>query len=139
MDRRTFICTMAQGLLTASLPALAQKPAKVWHIGFLAAVARPPDGAPPAALRQALQQLGYVIDKNVIYTGRWAEGKNERLPPLATELVGLNIDLLLTLGSPAARAAKEATSTIPIVFVAAGDVAGSVNTTINGVNDSTRS
>ena len=123
-DRRTFICTAAQGLLTLSLSALAQKPAKVWHIGFLAATARPPDGAPPAALRQALQQLGYVIDKNVIYTGRWAEGKNERLPALATELVGLNIDLLVTLGSPAAKAAKEATSTIPIVFVAAGDAVG---------------
>ncbi len=70
--------------------------------------------------RRFREQLAKVIDKNVIYTGRWAEGKNERLPALATELVGLNIDLLVTLGSPAAKAAKEATSTIPIVFVAAG-------------------
>jgi putative ABC transport system substrate-binding protein len=63
-----------------------------------------------------------VDSKNVTYTGRWAEAKVERLPGLAAELVGLPVDLLLTVGAPAAYAAKAATSTIPIVVVTAGDV-----------------
>jgi putative ABC transport system substrate-binding protein len=64
-----------------------------------------------------------VDGKNVTYTGRWAEAKSERLPGFAAELVGLDVDLLLTAGAPAAEAAKKATSTIPIVFVAPGDAA----------------
>ncbi len=111
-------------LLTASFASRAQKPPKVWRIGFLSGGARPPDGAPPAALRQALQQLGYVVDKNVTYTGRWAEAKLERLPAFAAELARLEVDLLLTMGGPSAEAAKGATSTIPIVVVAPGDALG---------------
>jgi putative ABC transport system substrate-binding protein len=64
-----------------------------------------------------------VDSKNVTYTGRWAEAKSERLPGFAAELVGLDVDLLLTIGAPAAEAAKKATATIPIVFVAPGDAA----------------
>jgi putative ABC transport system substrate-binding protein len=124
MDRRTVLLTVGGSLLAAPFASHAQKPAKVWRIGYLAGVARPPDGVPPTALRQALQELGYVIDKNVTYTGRWAEGKSERMPGLAAELVGLNVDLLLTFGAPAAAAAKEATSTIPIVVVGVGDAVG---------------
>jgi putative ABC transport system substrate-binding protein len=123
MDRRTVILTLAGSLLAASFPSHAQKPAKVWRIGFLSGGARPADGAPPAALRHALEELGYVNGKNVTYAGRWAEAKPERLPGMAAELVGLDVDLLLTAGSPAADAAKNATSTIPIVVVAAGDAA----------------
>ncbi len=111
-------------LLTASFASRAQKPPKVWRIGFLSGGARPPDGAPPAALRQALQQLGYVVDKNVTYTGRWAEAKLERLPAFAAELARLEVDLLLTMGGPSAEAAKGATSTTPIVVVAPGDALG---------------
>ena len=121
MDRRTAIITAGSGVLAVAFASHAQKPTKVWRIGFLAGVARPPDGAPPAPLRQALQELGYVIDQNVTYTGRWAEGKSEQMPGLAAELVGFNVDLLLTFGAPAAEAAKKATSSIPIVVVAAGD------------------
>jgi putative ABC transport system substrate-binding protein len=105
------------------LVARAQKPAKVWRIGFLSGGPRPADGAPPAALRQALAELGYVDSKNVTYTARWAEANSERLPGFAAELVGLDVDLLLTIGAPAAEAAKKATATIPIVFVAPGDAA----------------
>jgi putative ABC transport system substrate-binding protein len=75
-------------------------------------------------LRQALAELGYVDGKNVTYAGRWADAKIERLPGLAAELVGLDVDLLLTAGAPAAQAAKQATSTIPIVFIAPGDALG---------------
>ena len=123
MDRRTVILTAAGSLLVASFPSHAQTPAKVWRIGFLSGGPRPADGAPPPALRQALEKLGYVNGKNVTYSSRWADAKPERLPGMATELVGLGVDLLLTTGAPAADAAKEATSSIPIVFVAPGDAA----------------
>jgi len=123
MDRRTVILTVGGSLLAAPFASHAQKPAKVWRIGFLSNGARPADGAPPAAFRQALEELGYVDGKNVTFIGRWSETKFERLPALAAELVGLPVDLLLTPGAPAAEAAKKATSTIPIVFVAPGDAA----------------
>ena len=123
MDRRTVILAVGGSLLAAPFASHAQKPAKVWRIGFLSNGARPADGAPPAAFRQALEELGYVDGKNVTYMGRWSETKFERLPGLAAELVGLPVDLLLTAGAPAAEAAKKATSTIPIVFVAPGDAA----------------
>src|ERR1700674_1646288 len=123
MDRRTVILAVGGSLLAAPFASHAQKPAKVWRIGFLSGGPRPADGALPAALRQALAELGYVDSKNVTYTGRWAEAKSERLPGFAAELVGLDVDLLLTIGAPAAEAAKKATATIPIVFVAPGDAA----------------
>ena len=75
-------------------------------------------------MRQALAELGYVEGKNVTFVGRWAEANSERLPGFAAELVGLDVDLLVTTGGPAAEAAKRATSTIPIVFVAPGDAVG---------------
>ena len=124
IDRRTFTRALAGSLLAAPFVSHAQKPAKIWRIGFLSGGPRPADGAPPAALRQALEELGYVDGKNVAYTGRWAEAKIERLPGLAAELVRLEVDLLLTGGGPAAQGAKEATSIIPIVFIAPGDALG---------------
>jgi putative ABC transport system substrate-binding protein len=123
MDRRTVILAVGGSLLAAPFASHAQKPAKVWRIGFLSGGPRPADGAPPAALRQALAELGYVDGKNVTYTARWAEANSERIPGFAVELVGLDVDLLLTIGAPAAEAAKKATATIPIVFVAPGDAA----------------
>ena len=124
MDRRTFIGTVVGGLLAAPLAAESQQAKGVWHIGFLSGGARSPDGAPPAAMRQALQELGYVDGKNVAYASRWAEAKKDRLPTLAAELVGLKVDLIVTAGSTAAEAAKEASSSIPIVIAAAGDAVG---------------
>ncbi|MBS0452662.1 MAG: ABC transporter substrate-binding protein [Proteobacteria bacterium] len=124
MDRRTVIAIAASALLAAPLSAFPQRPTKVWHIGFLSGGARPADDALPAALQQALRDLGYVANKNVAYTGRWAEAQPERLPEMAAELVRLPVDLLLTSGAPAAQAAKDATSTIPIVFIAPGDAEG---------------
>ena len=121
IDRRTFVGAVAGALLTSPLTIKAQQPGKVWRIGFLSGGARPSDGAPPAALREALQGLGYVDGTNLSYVGRWAEGKGDRLPGLAVELVGLKADLIVTQGGPAAEAAREATSTIPIVIVGAGD------------------
>src|SRR5437660_60068 len=121
MDRRTVILAVGGSLLAAPFTGHAQKPAKVWRIGLLTNGGRPPDGGAPPAFRQALEGLGYVDGKNLNYIVRWAETKFERLPGLAAELVALDVDLLLTIGAPAADAAKGATSTVPIVVVVPGD------------------
>lgn len=123
MDRRTFMGRVALGLLATPL-ADAQQAGKTYRIGYLSVGARPTDGAPPAALRQALQELGYSEGKNVTYESRWAEGKRERLPALAAELVALKVDLIVTVGSTAAAAAKEASSTTPIIMALSGDPVG---------------
>jgi putative ABC transport system substrate-binding protein len=124
ITRRVFIGSLAGGLLTAPLAAEAQPAGKVWRIGYLANGARTPDGSPPAMLRQALLELGYVDGKTVTYVGRWAEAKRDRLPGLVAELLDLKVDLIVTLGGPAAEAAKEATSAIPIVIASTGDAVG---------------
>ena len=121
--RRTVILVVGSFLLASPFVSQAQKPSKAWRIGFLSGGATPANGAPPAALRRSLEELGYVDGKNLAFLGRWAEANHERLPGYASELVGLDVDLLITMGAPAAEAAKKATSTIPIVFVAPGDAA----------------
>jgi putative ABC transport system substrate-binding protein len=119
MSRRDLLLAACASVLVAPLGSLAQP--RVWRIGFLSGGPRPADGGVPNALRQALADLGYVDGKNVTYAARWAESRAERLPDLAAELVNLPVDLLLTIGGPAADAAKNATRAIPIVFVAPGD------------------
>jgi ABC-type uncharacterized transport system substrate-binding protein len=119
MSRRALLLIAGAGVLVAPFGAFAQT--KAWRVGFISGGPRPPDDSVPKALRQALAELGYVDGKNVIYTGRWAESRAERLPELAAELVNLPVDLILTAGAPAADAAKNATRTIPVVFVAPGD------------------
>ena len=119
--RRHFLATLGGALLAGPVAGLGQAPAKTWHIGYLGAGVHPSDAAAPIALRQALHDLGYVEGRNVTYVARWAEARSERLAGLATELVALSPDLLLTTGWKGAHALKEATSTIPIVFVGAGD------------------
>ena len=123
MDRRLFTSCLALGVLAAQL-AKAQQARKTYQIGYLALGSRTDDGAPPAALRQALAQLGYVEGKNVTYVGRWAESMRARLPALAVELVALKVDVIVTETSGAARAAKNATSDIPIVMALSTDPVG---------------
>jgi putative ABC transport system substrate-binding protein len=109
-------------MLAAPFLAASQPLQKVFRVGHLAAGGRTPDGRPPAPLRESLRGLGYVEGEKVAYEARFAEGKIERLPSLAAELVRLKVDVLVTQGGPAAAAAKHATSTIPIVMaLAAGD------------------
>jgi putative tryptophan/tyrosine transport system substrate-binding protein len=124
MDRRSFIAGVALGLTAAPLTADAQQRGKTWRVGFLSGGARTPDGAPPLALRQGLQALGYVEQQNVAYLGRWAGAKQDLLPGLAAELVGLKVDVIVTQGGPASAAAKQATSSIPIVLAQVGDADG---------------
>ena len=120
--RSAFIVSVALGMLVAPLLAASQPPPKVFRVGHLSAGGRTPDGAPPGPLREGLRGLGYVEGQTMAYEARFAEGKSERLPGLATELVRLKVDVIVTQGGPAAAAAKQATSTIPIVMApAAGD------------------
>ena len=120
MNRRDTVLTLlALGVVPL---ARAQQTGKVSHIGFLAGGARPPDGAAPAPLRKALQALGFAEGKDITYEGRWSQARSERLPALAAELVALKVDLIVTLGGPAAAAAKQASSAIPIIVIYGGDV-----------------
>ena len=123
ITRRRVVATIGAAAL-APLVSFAQQPAKVWRIGFLAGGVRTADGAPPAPLRQALRELGYVDGNNVTYIGRWAEAKSALLPSLAAELVRLKVDLIVVTGAPASEALKQATATIPIVCAGAGDMVG---------------
>jgi putative ABC transport system substrate-binding protein len=120
----SLVALFAVFLLAVPLAAEAQAPAKVPRIGFLSA--RPPTDNPYflEAFRQGLRELGYVEGQNIATEYRFAEGRPERLPALAAELVRLKVDVIVTAGTPAPLAAKQATSTIPIVFAVAGDPVG---------------
>ena len=119
MNRRdTVLAFLALG--SAPFAAFAQPSDKLYRVGYLGAGGAPQDGAPPASLRAALRDLGYVEGQNISYMGRWADAKQERLPALAAELVALRVDAILTLGGPASLAAKKATATIPIVMTGSG-------------------
>ncbi len=115
MNRRAFLAATAGSLLAAPLAAEAQRAGKVPRIGYLHVVPRPSPFL--QMLGQGLRDLGYVEDQNFAFEFRSADGKVERLPTLAADLVHLNVDLIVTTTAPAARAAKEATTTIPIVMV----------------------
>ncbi len=109
--------------LTAPLASFAQQQ-KVWRIGFLAARSRPTASNPDIyydAFTQEMRSLGYIDGKNLVIEWRFADGKYERLPALAAELVHLNVDVIVTHGTPGVQAAKRATTTIPIVMAAVGD------------------
>src|SRR5262245_3948696 len=124
MIMRMVAFILAVGVL-AALPVSAQAPqssGRVYRVGVLAMGSRSPDGRPPAALREGLQELGYVEGKNIVYETRFAEGRADRLPAMAAELVSAHVDVIVTQGGPPTPAAKAATSTIPIVMSqAAGD------------------
>jgi len=121
MKRRTFLCGLAIGTVAAPLAGEAQPPTgKVPRIGWLGANPAPGRHMREAFL-QGLRDLGYVDGRNVVIEYRFAEGKLERYPALAAELVALKVDVIVAPITPAALAAKQATRTIPIVFAAVGD------------------
>ena len=119
--RRAFIGTLAGTLLATPLAADAQQATKVSRIGFLASGAAAGTAPRLEAFRQGLRDLGYVEGRNIAIEYRWAEGKVERLPAFAVELLGLKVDVIVAVSTPDALAARKATRTIPIVFVTAGD------------------
>jgi putative ABC transport system substrate-binding protein len=121
MDRRTFIGRVASGLLAMPLAVRAQQAGKIYRIGILETVPAAENAANLDALRKGLRELGYVEGRNLIIEYRSADGRAERFPDLAAELVRLKVDLIVTRGTPAARAAKNATETIPVVMATMGD------------------
>ena len=130
MKLRTLGLSMVPMVLTVSVLSVplageAQQPKKVSRIGYLASSGGEPLKSRLAAFQQGLRELGYVEGKNIVIEYRTAEGKFARLPELAAELVRLEVDILVTEGTPAAHAAKNATSAIPIVIGNAGDPVGS--------------
>ena len=121
MNRRTFIGGVAGGLLAMALAVRAQQAGKVYRIGILEAIPAAENAANLDALRKGLRDLGYVEGRNLVIEYRSADGRAERFPELASELVRLKVDLIVTRGTPAAKAAKDATRTIPVLMATMGD------------------
>ncbi len=118
--RRNLLVALGAGALAAPFASFAQ-PAKTARVGFLGPTSAAGAKNRVEALRAGLRELGYVEGRNLLIEFRWADDKYDRLPQLAAELVQLKVDLIVTHGTPGTRAAKQATSTIPIVMAVAGD------------------
>ena len=124
MRRRDFI-TLLGGAATWPLAARAQQSGKVYRIGFVGTISA--DSLPQRleAFRAGLHELGYQEGRNVVIEYRWADGQYERLPALFAEIVRLNVNVIVTHGTPGALAAKQVTNTIPVVVAAVGDAEAS--------------
>src|SRR5215831_9308955 len=121
MRRRDFITLIAGGAAAWPIAARGQQRERIQRIGILLA-GTPTSFAPRAnAFVQGLRELGYVEGKTVAFEWKWGEDRTERLPELAEELVRLDVDAILTGGTPAAKALKNATRTVPIVMAIIGD------------------
>ena len=126
MDRRTFISAFAGALVLVPSAVLAQPVGKVYRIGFLGSSSPTTPGLAGYVeeFRHGLRELGYVDGKNVLIEYRYANGDNDRLPALATELLRLGVDVIVTEGTSSTLAAKRATGTVPIVMALVGDPVG---------------
>jgi putative ABC transport system substrate-binding protein len=124
VKRREFIAFLGGAAVAASSRARGQQPAKSRRIGILETVSPSLNANNLDALRRGLRELGYIENQNYSLEYRSADGKGGRFPALANELVRLGVDLIVTRGTPAARAAKHATETIPIVMAAIGEPLG---------------
>ena len=121
---RLIALVFALGLFLAPLPAESQPAGKIYRIGVLETRSAALNAANLDAFRQGLRELGYRDGQNVEIAYRSSDGRNERFPALASELVSLKVDLILTRGTPAALAARNATQTIPVVMASSGDPVG---------------
>jgi putative ABC transport system substrate-binding protein len=124
INRRAFIGSLAGGLLTAPLAAQGQQAGKVYRIGVLVGGSRPDSVQVREAFRQGLLDLGYVEGRNVIIEYRFADGRLDRFPQFATELVRVKVDVIFAPGTAAAQASMKSTATIPIVIATAGNPVG---------------
>jgi putative tryptophan/tyrosine transport system substrate-binding protein len=124
MRRRDFIMLLG-ATATWPLEARAQPARKVYRIGMLETISETLNAANLAAFRESLHDLGYIERKNFVIEYRSADGRAERFADLATELVDLKVDLIVTRGTPATLAAKTATTTIPVVMAAVSEPFGS--------------
>jgi putative ABC transport system substrate-binding protein len=127
--RRKIIVALGAGALVTPFVSFAQQQGKIWRIGYLDARRRPAaietDYADSGAFPLGMRELGYVEGKNMIIEWRFADGKTERLPELAVDLVQSKVDVIVTAGTPATGAAQKATTTIPIVMATVVDPVGS--------------
>ena len=122
MGRRDFITLL--GGAAAGWPLAAahtQQPGKMARIGFLGSATAAGSAESVEALRAGLRDFGHVEGRNIVIEFRWAEGKYDRLSDLVAELIRLNVDVIVTHGTPGTRTAKQATTTIPIVMAISGD------------------
>jgi putative ABC transport system substrate-binding protein len=119
--RRALLIALGSALAAPHACFAQQKPAKVARIGFLGSATAASYARQLAGLRLGLRDFGYVEGNNIVIEFRWAEGKYERLAGMAAELVRLKVDVIVTHGTPGTRAAKQATTTIPIVMAVSGD------------------
>ncbi len=124
MKRLALIVTLALGLL-APLAAGGQPPPKVSRIGFLGVTSPSAFGSQLDAFRQGLREAGWVEGQNLATEYRWAEGRPDRFPALAGELIHLRVDVIVTSTNAAVAALQQATRTIPIVVAVMGDPVGS--------------
>ena len=118
MRRREFITLLGGAAAAWPLAARAQQPAKIPRVGII------DDGPVWNAFRQGLRDLGYLEGQNIAFEYRYADGLPDRLAEVAAELVRRPVDVIAVYGTPPARAAKQATSTIPIVMIGIGDPVG---------------
>jgi len=123
MRRRAFIALLA-GAAVLPLTGAAARAARVYRIGILETVPADRNRANLDALTQGLRDLGYTEGQNLEIIYRSADGQGDRFPALAAELVGAGVDLIVTRGTPAAKAAKAASATIPVVMAAIGEPLG---------------
>ena len=123
MKRRDFI-TLLGGAAAWPLAARAQQAGKLPTIGFLGQSTRSAGSEWVAAFVQRLHELGWIESRTVAIDYRWAEGREERFAEVAAEFVRLKVDVIVTSGTPAVLASKQATSVIPIIFATAGDPVG---------------
>ena len=122
MDRRTFVAITGGSLLGLSANLRAQGQVKTRHIGFLSAFPRAEVEAVLSLLRPELEKLGWTHGRNIVFLElRTTEGRNERLPSVAGELVAQGPDLILVQTVPATRALMQATKSIPIVMIGVGN------------------
>ena len=125
MGRRTFLVTLAGGILVVPLAAEAQPAEKVWRMGYLSEGPQLANPARPIVpFQEALRELGYIERQNLIIEYQFADGQSQQLPRLPVDLVRSKLNLIVAVGTQEVIALKAATSTIPIVMLFPGDPVG---------------
>jgi putative tryptophan/tyrosine transport system substrate-binding protein len=125
MKKKITLFTFCALLFALGLPAGAQQPNKTPRIGYLSSTSASGTASRIKAFHQGLRELGYIEGKNIVIEWRFAEGKLDRLPALAAELVRLKLDMIVSASTPVTAAVKDATVTIPIVMAHDPDPVGS--------------